>query len=106
MTPETTSSTSGGSKPHTSTSAHPSSTTAARIERCPTRLLTDRSLREKAQHGLGREERKYFLELEEPAKIILLSRIQATFDPNHILNPGVAFSPNELKSGAQGPGSA
>ncbi len=42
------------------------------------------------EHGLGRTKRGYFLELEDPVKLDLLRRIKAAFDPQGILNPGVA----------------
>jgi glycolate dehydrogenase FAD-linked subunit len=44
------------------------------------------------EHGLGTEKSRYFLELEEPAKIALMRRIKAAFDPHDILNPGKIFS--------------
>lgn len=43
------------------------------------------------EHGVGLEKRKYFLDLEDPAKIDLLRRIKSAFDPNTILNPGKIF---------------
>src|SRR4029453_13490671 len=43
------------------------------------------------EHGLGRAKKTYFLELEDPAKVALLRRIKAAFDPNGILNPGKIF---------------
>ena len=33
------------------------------------------------EHGIGTEKKTYFLELEDPAKLELMRRIKAAFDP-------------------------
>jgi len=40
------------------------------------------------EHGIGTAKRDYFLEHEDPAKLALMRRIKAAFDPNGILGPG------------------
>jgi glycolate oxidase len=43
------------------------------------------------EHGIGIQKKKYFAELEDPTKILLMKRIKQAFDPASILNPGVLF---------------
>jgi len=43
------------------------------------------------EHGIGTEKKRYFQELEDPAKLALLRRIRSAFDPAGILNPGTIF---------------
>ncbi|MEZ5246872.1 MAG: FAD-binding oxidoreductase [Acidimicrobiales bacterium] len=44
-----------------------------------------------AEHGIGLAKRDHMLHLEDPAKLALMRRIKAAFDPNGILNPGKVF---------------
>jgi len=45
------------------------------------------------EHGIGTEKRAYLAEFEDPAKLALMCRIKAAFDPYGILNPGTIFDP-------------
>jgi glycolate oxidase len=44
-----------------------------------------------AEHGIGEAKKHVFLELEDPAKVALMRRIKAAFDPTGIMNPGTIF---------------
>ncbi len=43
------------------------------------------------EHGIGLAKRSHYVELEDPAKVALLRRIKAAFDPHGVLNPGTIF---------------
>ena len=67
-------------------------------EEVRTRVLRDLFAKGKAlggavsgEHGIGSEKKKYYVELEDPAKLALMARIKAAFDPEGILNPGAIW---------------
>lgn len=51
-----------------------------------------------AEHGIGKAKQRYFLELEDPAKVDLMRRIKDAFDPHGILNPGTLFGEDTRES--------
>ena len=52
------------------------------------------------EHGIGTDKRGHFIALESPAKLALMGRIKAAFDPDGILNPGAVLAPSPELAGA------
>jgi glycolate oxidase len=46
------------------------------------------------EHGIGTAKQEAFLLLEDPARVALMRRIKASFDPSGILNPDKIFGPD------------
>jgi glycolate oxidase len=44
------------------------------------------------EHGIGTAKKRYFHELEDPAKVALMERIKVAFDPHGILGPDILFN--------------
>ena len=54
------------------------------------------------EHGIGTDKRSHFLALEDQAKLALMGRIKAAFDPDGILNPGAMFEPASVLTASAG----
>ena len=56
------------------------------------------------EHGIGTAKLEYFTELEDPAKLALMHRIKAAFDPHGILGPGRVLEGGPRGRGPRGRG--